>query len=763
LKYLPLVAEVVILACVQASGEVVKCSVNGSSADMEINLTAPLQGQLDIYVVCPTLPSTIKTINAELTQFQGDGVSIPVDLLVPPDYKTPKGPQNIDFIPPLVRLRLAVNSFPAFGKYSGLLVLTPEGREPLVWKITLSHVAPSATLVVGRPSSWQVTRPFLGWREEFGPLRKSLCWLLEQIGWCSAGDPLFYVTLWEKSGQSSLEGISVHLDQVSKQPESDFSVSRNVDFTFKGKDIPDFEVLPGRGDEDRSIVAGAAPVEMKFKFLQTGEYNFFLSFRALNSVWDDSQQKVNFVIQVRDSCWWAVLWLITAVAVSFVSFKVLASLRRRYGFLQEIRDLRPGWLSDEPPALAIVWVKSELKLTEELTKRFWLTDADRLDTRIARLKSVLPFLGEIRDTRLKLKHAGMPQLLYNRALGYLDKIVSRLGEAGLDDAAFANFNADLTAFGNWLGPDSSRDNCYWVDLCDAIARLQSEVFLTEIQVQDVKDKMVGLQGAIVNALNSTSPPADLESKMAVERQYAALKLLWERRNDRVESEDLASLILSSPAVDYPTLKNMFAKADANAWERLKKADIRILTPQSDGPDLLQAYEPLRFELQVNDPILDRTYLFQHGLQFHWTLTFEYRRTWLRIPVQRSNKLLLTPLSTEPRVVQYVPRSGLLAVKVHVQNGVLSFDTPGTDPAHGALKIATCADFGTFRGLAKVEMVSWALAAMIAVVTGLSTFYFKGPTFGSFQDYLTLFLWGAGVDQGKNFLQVLQTYSPTKQV
>ena len=58
-------------------------------------------------------------------------------------------------------------------------------------------------------------------------------------------------------------------------------------------------------------------------------------------------------------------------------------------------------------------------------------------------------------------------------------------------------------------------------------------------------------------------------------------------------------------------------------------------------------------------------------------------------------------------------------------------------------------------------MSWAIAAgLAAVVTGLSMFYFKGSTWGSYQDYLSLFLWGAGVDQVKTFLQSLQASSTT---
>jgi hypothetical protein len=770
LKYLALAIGVVVLTCLRAEGEAVQCSVNGSPSGAEVNLTAPLQGQLDLYVVCPASPPIFKTINVSLTQFEGDGGSVPVDLLLPPKYSAAINSQTIAFNPPMAHLRLAMTSFPAVGKYSGLLVVTPQGKDALVWKITLSHVAPSATLVVSRPSPWQVTRPFLGWREEFGPVRRLLYWPLKKMGWYPAEDPMFSLTLWEKSGQASLEGVSVQLEQVSKQPESGFSLRRNVDFTFKGKPIADFEVLPGEPGEDRAIVAGPAPVGMTFKFLQTGEYNFFLNFHALNSVLDDSQQKVNLVIQVRDSSGWAVLWLLIAVAISFISYKILSSLRHRFDFLRQLRDLRPGWLAAEPPVLAIVLVKAALKQTEDLSKRFWLTGADELDARIARLKSMVGILDKIHETRLKLEDAGLDRLLRIRAVAKLDRIVSRLGEAGLDDAALANFNADLTAFGDWLGPEASRDSCYWQDLCGAIRILLDELSLADITDAHARTKMKALRDSLKPKLEPAHTPASLDGKRAAERQYAVLKIVWERRQAG-EFHDLVNLIPSHADIDDTALLAMFTLADDQAWMRLHDSPPEIVLPPSDGPDPPQAYDPLRLELKSSDPALNGTYLFQHGLQFQWTLTFEYKSGPLRKLVNKSKRLSkrlpppksfsLIPVSAEPRVVQYVPRSGQLKARVRIQNGRDYIDIPAANIPPKELSIAPSPDFGAYGGLAKVEMVSWAMAALIAVVTGLSTFYFKGPTFGSFQDYLTLFLWGAGVDQGKNFLQVLQTYSPSK--
>ena len=77
-----------------------------------------------------------------------------------------------------------------------------------------------------------------------------------------------------------------------------------------------------------------------------------------------------------------------------------------------------------------------------------------------------------------------------------------------------------------------------------------------------------------------------------------------------------------------------------------------------------------------------------------------------------------------------------------------------------MQISDSSDFKPYRSFELVEVASWLIAAAAAIVTGLSTFYFKGQAFGSFQDYLSLAVWGAGVDQTKNFVQNLQVFSTT---
>jgi hypothetical protein len=111
------------------------------------------------------------------------------------------------------------------------------------------------------------------------------------------------------------------------------------------------------------------------------------------------------------------------------------------------------------------------------------------------------------------------------------------------------------------------------------------------------------------------------------------------------------------------------------------------------------------------------------------------------------------------MVEYTEGPGALSVGVEIRRGA---EPPCTVP-ETTLTIAESEDFKWQGSLERVELLSFALAFAVAIVSGMAAIYSKNPTFGSTQDYLLLFMWGAGVDQGKNALQLLQSYSkpPTK--
>ena len=79
-----------------------------------------------------------------------------------------------------------------------------------------------------------------------------------------------------------------------------------------------------------------------------------------------------------------------------------------------------------------------------------------------------------------------------------------------------------------------------------------------------------------------------------------------------------------------------------------------------------------------------------------------------------------------------------------------------------LAIAKSIDFGVTSAFRVAEVMALSIATLFALVSGLGTFYFNAPVFGSVQDYIALFIWGAGVDQTKNFIQNLERISPETQ-
>ena len=76
-----------------------------------------------------------------------------------------------------------------------------------------------------------------------------------------------------------------------------------------------------------------------------------------------------------------------------------------------------------------------------------------------------------------------------------------------------------------------------------------------------------------------------------------------------------------------------------------------------------------------------------------------------------------------------------------------------------ISIGQSGDFRVWRFFEAADMMSTGLALIVSIVSGVAL-YALAPTFGSAKDYLALFTWGAGLDQGKNFIQSLAIYSST---
>jgi hypothetical protein len=704
----------------------------------DVTLSVPANGKVPLNILrnAPLKPGNYQI---HVSNFVNDSGSIAVQLV------DPAKPDKVDVTlqaawdantPLIIPLTLVAPDFYQGDKYSGTLIIAVEGLDPIIWKINLVRNAPpNGTLVLDRQAvTLGIMRPFPWWGQ-------------------SQSQPIT-VNVREKTGKIALEGITARLESPLKAPPAGFDLSKNVAFSFNDQPISDFTRWSSaeKSGPNRSIPAyGQGTVGLSFVGLRPGEYDAVIRFQSNNSPNDDAQ-KLALTLQVRDHWLLALLVLLAAVILSFVSTKIVSSLRQKLDFMRRIEELKPAWLNDEPKLLPVVWAQAILRQSEDLSKRFWLTGEDQIEARLNQVKGTMAVLDRIRVLRNDIQNSTLRKYVKYRAIAKLNGIVSSIGSGFVDDSLVKDLDDSLTNLRQWLD-ENSRLKYYWRDFKMDIALLVSEVepaFFPELyQPLSLAAKL--------------DLPQDENAVIAIEDQYAKMKLLWERRT--APSEELDRL----KAVQ--TKEEIFKQADQEAWNRLNKATLEIEMPSADDVNVLTAYTPAQFSIQpTNDESLAETYLFRHGLKFEWTFAAKIgkpRKKQIpeseKQPTPQTSKskkqqtMKLTPVTEEPQVIQYFPKAGEVAISVEITwSGApgKSIKLPGSAP----LPVSASNDFKIFRGLEKVEVISFVTAAMAAILTGFTTFYTKNSGFGTTSDYLTLFAWGFGVDQTKNFLQNLQAYS-----
>jgi hypothetical protein len=583
-------------------------------------------------------------------------------------------------------------------------------------------------------------------------------------GWRTNQGPEFTVRLWDKSGQWDLEGVDVRVEQVAKAPGAGFDLRRNLDIKCDGKPLSIFTDIRGNGTDVIVPAGHPATVTIGLRNLKAGEYSATLRFTAANSAGDDAA-KLLLAMHVRHSPFWAFLVLLFALALSFIGTKMIGFARTRFALLKRISDLRGDWLQDEPAVLPVVWARAVLLQCEELSKRLWLRGIEVVDDRVTQVSSVVQILDLVHQTREELGKLRDGMVAY-RANAALERIVGRIGPRPLDEQSATNRKAELSELLDWLKEDK-RNGLYWdgvsADIHDLLAKIKTQ----EVPQHPMDAVMSGLSANLEKALSQ--PPKDLNEMIKQDSDYARLKILWERRDWGDDAETLIKLQNNGTP-----LEDFFRATDELTWKHVKMATNKhgasawVIPPQSTGPELFEAYHPLVFRLTTSNPALDATYLIWHGLKYKWTFT----RTELgrsaknstvgtdqtRVHENAREKVVTTFMieTDHPEVVEYAQDEGNLNVKVEIYRS-----NNKSDPVEGLepVPIGKSKDFSYWKSVQRTELGALALASLFAIITGLSAIYFKDAGFGSFQSYLLLFLWGVGVDQTKNAIQILQTYAP----
>jgi hypothetical protein len=725
-------------------------------ASQEVSLAVPPSGSVPVRIMRSGAPVPGGLVDLSLSEFIGEqGISVAVLLTVDDTTLPARTTQaGVPFPGPLLPIHLQVPPLPTAGKYTGTLVLTIPGQESgSVWRFKLTSAQESrpATLVLDQgPVTLSAVR--------------ALC-LRSARRMCLGRDeePAVTVHVRDKAGLWPLEGITARLEPGLKAPGHGFDSERDMRITINGQLVSDFFASPPTGS--RSVSAREqATVRLVFRNLEAGEYTIPFRFAAMNSGLDDLQ-RLTVTIQVRDGLGWAVIVLMLASLLSFVATRVVSTLRLRAAFLERVRVMRPAWLAQEPPVLPVIWLRAMVRQAEDLSRRFWLTSQAEIDARLTQAAGMLSVLDRVRQVRARLQQHLHEVPIRRRSLWALDRTLRQIDAGPLSDQQLAQIKADLDALEAWADP-TKKEASYWADLLLVIQGLLSEIHIEEVPgngqagvrqlIQVLRDAMTPPPAGA-----PPPPPLTLDQKIALEEQYQRLRLLWDLRG---APGPFAQVVALQQAVPPGPIEGVFRVIDGAAWSRLQAQSGK---PSVEGPppnslDPVEAYAPVTFRLATpGDPDLQGTYLVQRKLTYTWVIEIKGGRwRWKGLLPSRQLEPVgeLRVTSAEPQVAQYSPRAGEIAVReVQIRYG----GTPGPQVRPSSpVTVRKSKDFRMWQIAAGADILALVVAGIFGLVSGL-LIYAQAPTFGALKDYLSLFTWAAGLDQGKNFLQALGSRAAPK--
>ena len=326
-------------------------------------------------------------------------------------------------------------------------------------------------------------------------------------------------------------------------------------------------------------------------------------------------------------------------------------------------------------------------------------------------------------------------LVLRRVIPSLDRTLNRIGAGALDDQTTSKLQTELATFENWLNTETFLGT-FWNNIQPALGRLQSIIKANPTEVPNLE-----LFAKLSTDLDTflTTPPSTPAEAEAAYRTYALLSILWDKREDKQTLDDCAKA-----ASD---LAQFFDVADRHTWDRLKKTTLEIQMPVNSDPAGFEAFGPLEFSVTAPQSRDDENYLFNYRIEYRWKFTMTPKYHWYEWT--HLEKIVLEPVTLGPSVMQYFPRAGNVEVAVKLK--FMGEEGPVAEPPP-SLPIGPSREFRVMNGFEHAELLSWGIALVIAIASGLSIYYVNAPGWGTFKDYLTLFLWGVGVEQGKNFLQ-----------
>jgi hypothetical protein len=292
-----------------------------------------------------------------------------------------------------------------------------------------------------------------------------------------------------------------------------------------------------------------------------------------------------------------------------------------------------------------------------------------------------------------------------RGLAKLSEVIEDMGASCTDDKVLAATKTALDGFAGWTKPDQIAA-AYWGAFAPAGTALLTTVrpgAIDESARPQMKALLENLDGAL------KQPPTRIDAMVEVEKNFAFLKILWDRHKEE-EFKELADKIKRNCDDD------VFKCADDHAWKRVKclgdAGNIRILLPESGSAE---ANAPIGIRATTDDTELDNTVLFKHRLRFKWTIEITPKARWWQGGSSRKVPPV-RPTTDQPEVVQYSPTAGTISASVRICRRA-----EDTKSDQRELTIARSSDFRLLHGFETTEMLSFVITGIVAIMTGIVTF------------------------------------------
>ena len=628
-------------------------------------------------------------------------------------------------------------------KYSGFVTASAVGKAPQTWAVNLEKPKPIAEL------SADVDRAELD--IAYNPITRLFLGQPEPIE--------FLITLTEKSRDIPVAGLTVRR-AAGSELHKNFDLENDLQYYLDGVEVTDMSVWNADIPPDqvllRNIPAGEQrALKVSINDLPRGEHKLVMQIDAVNAK-PGSAPTVELDVRVSHGVGMPAAVLLLAIAVSYLLTKGTVNWRQRRKLQQMARTLDRAWLQEIRDKTTVVWLRATRRQTLITLDRFPLLPAP--EGLVEKLENSIRLLGLLRRYMTLRDEIGArvsQYMLKFRIENALDRIVDNIEPEQLNAANEAALITEFDALEKSLDNPSGRYRPY---VEQAQNKVRSMAVVNKLStIEPVKLAKIEKLWAD-HVIGDIDDNATIETLVQVDRVCAAMRVL-KRHIDFGDDKVLRDLsdIIAQDNPDDIEITAMFGITNQAVWEKIVAAtenkQVKI-SPCEGATSATTKYAlaPITFDVSFDDPVLDDLFMTKHRMRADWSFKLTPEPSLL--PWKKTPKPI--PWDTKSvgkQLLQFAPNSGELEAKVE-----LRFGNQSSNEIDGKLSIDGPQGSFLSRIFVIQEFVLLLVSIVIALASGLVLYYVSNSSFGSIQDYLALFTWGVGVDQGKNLAQTFQSLS-----